>query len=230
MDASLFESYDADLTTLIDSIAAKLAGDAREQRGDKRKAVFGRIERELEESDEIVAQMEIEVQTSAGGDKPRLQGRLKELKGSMAKHRGELKSLMATADRDDLLSTSSAPHTSIDMESDDHPLSASRQQQRNLLTVSDKLSDGQRRLEDSHRIALETGDLGAGILRDLRGQRETLEHTRDTLYDADGAIDRASGTIKKMVNRMYQQRIVTYTIIGLLIFLIGYVIVSKLFS
>jgi hypothetical protein len=28
---------------------------------------------------------------------------------------------------------------------------------------------------------LETEDLGAGILRDLRGQREQIEHTRDTV-------------------------------------------------
>lgn len=43
------------------------------------------------------------------------------------------------------------------------------------------LADGQRRLEDSHRVALETEDLGAGILRDLQGQREQLEGTRGTV-------------------------------------------------
>lgn len=46
---------------------------------------------------------------------------------------------------------------------------------------TDQLSDGQRRLEESHRLALETEDTGAGILRDLRGQRDQLEHTRDNV-------------------------------------------------
>jgi vesicle transport through interaction with t-SNAREs protein 1 len=54
-------------------------------------------------------------------------------------------------------------------------------QRSRLLSATDKLSEGQRRLEDSHRVALETEDLGAGILRDLRGQRDQLEHTRDSV-------------------------------------------------
>jgi len=70
-----------------------------------------------------------------------------------------------------------------------------------LLAGTDKLADGQRRLEESHRVALETEDLGAGILTNLRGQREQIENTRDTLYRADNSIDRASGTLKQMIRR-----------------------------
>lgn len=50
-----------------------------------------------------------------------------------------------------------------------------------LLAGSEQLQDGSRRLDNTQRIALETEDLGAGILRDLRGQREQIEHTRDTV-------------------------------------------------
>lgn len=50
-----------------------------------------------------------------------------------------------------------------------------------LLAGSEQLQDGSRRLDNAQRIALETEDLGAGILRDLRGQREQIEHTRDTV-------------------------------------------------
>lgn len=46
---------------------------------------------------------------------------------------------------------------------------------------TDQLTEGQRRLEDSHRTVLETEVLGAGILSDLRGQRDQLEHTRDSV-------------------------------------------------
>lgn len=42
---------------------------------------------------------------------------------------------------------------------------------------------GSRRLENAQRIALETEDVGADILRNLRGQREQIEHTRDTVGD-----------------------------------------------
>lgn len=63
------------------------------------------------------------------------------------------------------------------------------------------MSLGTRRLDNAHRIALETEDVGADILRNLRGQREQIEHTRDTLQHADTSIDRASGTLKKMIWR-----------------------------
>lgn len=91
-----------------------------------------------------------------------------------------------------------------------------------LLSATDKLTDGQQRLEASHRVALETEQVGSGILNDLRSQRERLTHTRDNvsrlytstfscgtdgvipdiqLYQADGSIDRASQSLQKMVRR-----------------------------
>lgn len=63
----------------------------------------------------------------------------------------------------------------------DSPSSQAQAQRTRLLTATDKLTEGQRRLEDSHRVALETEDLGSDILRDLRGQRDQLEHTRDNV-------------------------------------------------
>jgi vesicle transport through interaction with t-SNAREs protein 1 len=68
-----------------------------------------------------------------------------------------------------------------------------------MLAGTEALNDSSRRLDNAHRIALETEDVGADILRSLRGQREQIEHTRDTLTRADGSIERASGTLKKMI-------------------------------
>ena len=77
----------------------------------------------------------------------------------------------------------------------------SQAQRQRLLQGTDKLQDGTRRLEESYRLALETEDIGAGILTNLRGQREQIENTRDTLYRADNSIDRAGGTLKQMIRR-----------------------------
>ncbi|BGP14514.1 t-SNARE VTI1 [Rhodosporidiobolus nylandii] len=77
-------------------------------------------------------------------------------------------------------------------------------------------------------MALETEDVGTSILGNLRMQRDTLEHARDTLYDADNSIDRASSTIKKMIRTASTQRLVTYAIIAILVSLILYVLFSKL--
>lgn len=151
-----------------------------------------------------IEQMELEAQT-ADVDKAELQGKLRTHKATLARHKQDLvrlefhfryilslfscmrlqKSLAAGADRDDLLSvggSSRADHTAIEMGRADSPSFSQAQAQRSqLLSASDKLADGQRRLEESQRLALETEDVGAGILRDLRGQRDVLEHTRDTV-------------------------------------------------
>ncbi|ORY88791.1 vesicle transport v-snare protein vti1 [Leucosporidium creatinivorum] len=219
---SVFSEYETDFETLTTSIAGKLAKDAREQRGEARRTLLRRIEMELEEADEIVGQMEIEVQTADREEKPLLQGKLRQYKSALSQHKSDIKTLASTADRDDLLSTSTSTHVTIEMEDrSESPsgVSQAQAQRSQLLSATDKLTDGQRRLEESHRVALETEDLGAGILRDLRDQRDTLEHTRDSLFEADGSIDRASNTLKKMVRRAYQQRAVTYGIIVILVFL-----------
>ncbi|GAA6009431.1 hypothetical protein JCM11491_003554 [Sporobolomyces phaffii] len=233
MDSSIFQEYATDLDSLVQGIVDKLEGGAAKLRGEERNAVFRRIERELEEADEIIAQMEVEVQTADHKDKATLQNKLRDHKAKVNKQKADLKSLQASADRDDLLSRPSASHTAVDMTSRSPSPGAARSpayaQHARLLSATDQLTDGQRRLEESQRIALETEGLGTGILENLRGQRDTLTRTRDTLYEADGSVDRAANTIKKMVTRMQQQKAVTYAIIGVLIFLILYVLFFKIF-
>ena len=113
--------------------------------------------------------------------------------------------------RSDLFAGQGMPNPD-DPYSDDPSAYSSRAR---LLQGTETLSDGSRRLENAQRIALETEDVGADILRNLRGQREQIEHTRDTvcrsttpsfvdradtqLTQADSSIDRAAGTLKKMI-------------------------------
>ncbi|GAA5905272.1 v-SNARE domain-containing protein [Sporobolomyces salmoneus] len=235
MDSSIFQEYATDLDSLVQGIVDKLEGSAVKLGGDERNAVFRRIERELEEADEIIAQMEVEVQTADHHEKASLGSKLREYKAKVNKQKADLKSKQATADREDLLSRPSA-HTAVDMTSRSpspgggpNTSSPAYAQHTRLLSATDQLADGQRRLEESQRIALETEGLGTGILENLRGQRDTLTRTRDTLYEADGSVDRAANTIKKMVTRMHQQKAVTWAIVGVLVFLILYLLFSKLF-
>lgn len=63
----------------------------------------------------------------------------------------------------------------------DEPDSSAYSTRTRLLQGTETLQDGSKRLENAQRIALETEDVGADILRNLRGQREQIEHTRDTV-------------------------------------------------
>lgn len=62
----------------------------------------------------------------------------------------------------------------------DYDASTMDQRQR-LLSGTERLGQSSRRLEDSHRLALETEGIGINILSTLKGQRETLIRARDTV-------------------------------------------------
>jgi len=220
---ALFDSYEQDFKQIIASIRTKLDGDAKDQKGDQRKATLRRVDMEVEEADEIVSQMEVEIQGMPQSVKSQYQNRVRTGKADLVRLRGQAKELNLTASRAELLSSSS--FNGMASASDDD---FGQSQRTRLLNGTQTLSDSTRRLEDSHRIALETEDVGADILRNLQSQREGIIRTRDTLQEADSSINKASGTLKGMIRRMYQQRFVTGGIIVVLLLLIAFILWEKL--
>ncbi|KAI0673298.1 vesicle transport v-snare protein vti1 [Trametes maxima] len=234
MDTSptaLFDSYEQDFKQIIQSIRDKLDGDAKDAQGGalhssflQRKAALRRVEMELDEADEMISQMEIEIQGIPQSIRPSYQTRIKASKTDLQRYKKLSKDLHAQLSRSELLSR---PGMGGGGATSDEPYGAASDRTR-LLAGTALLEDGSRRLLDSQRIALETEEQGADILRSLRGQREQIQNARDTLQRADTSIDRASGTLKKMIRRMYQQRVVTGAIVVVLILLILIILWAKL--
>jgi len=228
---ALFDSYERDFNDITSSIKKKLdsnAADAAEQgqagQGgvEGKKAALRRVEMELDEGDEMISQMEVEIQGMPQSIRSKYVARLKAGKAELAKLKKQAKDLSTQTMRAQLLpaSLSSGGAPSDDPYGTD--------QRTRLLSGTERLADGQQRLEESRRVALETEDVGADILRNLRGQREQIEHTRDTLQTADGSIDKAAGTLRTMIRRMYQQRWTTAAIIAVLVILIVVILYFKL--
>ncbi|KAJ3920797.1 vesicle transport v-snare protein vti1 [Lentinula edodes] len=225
MDTSptaLFDSYEQDFKQFIETIREKLEGDEN-QDGERRKASLRRVEMELDEADEMVSQMDIEIQGIPQSIRPQYQNRLKSAKADLSRFKKTFKDLSAQLARSSLLA-SSTPRPGY---SSDDPYGSSSDRSR-LLAGTALLEDGTKRLQDSQRLALETEDLGADILSNLRVQREQIENSRSTLEMANNSIARASNKLTSMIRRMYQQRFVTGAIIAILIFLIIIVVWSKL--
>ena len=139
--------------------------------------------------------MEIEIQGIPQSIRSSYQARIKNAKTDLARYKKLSKDTHASLARSELLTQSE-----MGMPSSDEPYGASNDRTR-LLAGTALLEDGSRRLQESQRIALETEEQGADILRSLRGQREQIQNARDTLSRADTSIDRASGTLKKMIRR-----------------------------
>lgn len=75
------------------------------------------------------------------------------------------------------------------------------EQRQQLLSGTERLGRSSGRLRESQRIANETEQIGAGTLRDLAEQRQTIEHSRNTLLESEGYTDRSIKTLKGMARR-----------------------------
>lgn len=219
---SLFDSYEHEFQQILGSVRQKLDGAESENHDrEQTKAALRRVELELDEADELVSQMELELHGIPNSVKSSYQSRLRNAKSELQRFKKLSKDMHAQVSRVDLLGRPSGNS----YPSSDDPYSSDRTR---LLASTAILDDGTRRLQDSQRIALETEAQGADILTSLRGQREQIQNARDTLQRADTSIGRAGGTLKKMIRRMYQQRVVTGAIIVVLVLLIILILYFKL--
>lgn len=78
---------------------------------------------------------------------------------------------------------------------------AHMQQRQQLLSGTERLERSSARLQESHRLALETEDIGRGTLADLHQQRETIERTRQNLHQSEGYVDTSIKTLRGMARR-----------------------------
>ncbi|KAF9073182.1 vesicle transport v-snare protein vti1 [Rhodocollybia butyracea] len=218
---NLFDAYHLDYEQLIGSVRTKLEKDTPEQRGEQRKATLRRVEIELDEGDDIISQLELQIQGIPTSIRTPYTNRLKQAKLDLNRYKKIAKESHSQITRSnvhfDTPSMSDDPY-------DDHANERTR-----LLAGHQTLADGSRRIEDSTRLALETEDIGAGILRSLREQRERIADTSHTLVQAETSIDKASGTIQKMIRQMYKQRFVIAGIILVLIVVVAVILYFKLF-
>ncbi|KAI8328766.1 t-SNARE [Chlamydoabsidia padenii] len=222
----LFNTYQQDFQTLHQSIQHKIDQQIPVLYGDERKNLVNAVERELDEAEEILGQMDLEIMNSSVPQRTHYQAQLRQHKSEQEEAKNDLRRLIASKSNyhrqelfGDLESQDQIENTDV--------LSLDQRQQ--LLSGIDRLGESSRRLEQSHRMALETESVGASILTILKGQRETMTRARDTLAEADTHIDKASRTLKTMAYRMATNKIITAAIILILIVLIIFIIYSKLF-
>lgn len=120
--------------------------------------------------------------------RPPYQGRVKVAKTDLQRYKKVSKDAHAQLARSDLLGSRAGMGTPTS----DDPYGTNSDRTR-LLAGTALLEDGSRRLQDSQRIALETEEQGADILRSLRGQREQIQNARDTVSRL-GLVRRSCGT------------------------------------
>ncbi|KAF4607639.1 VTI1 family protein [Pleurotus pulmonarius] len=230
---SIFESYEHDFQDLIREIKSKLDGEGSNTSSgsrlatEQRKAALRRVELELDEADDLLSQMQLTLQAIPKSIRSPYTTRHSNAKSELTRCKNRSRELHAAVSRSEVLGTGGAfGFGGSRGASSDSPYGNERQR---LLAGTETLDDGSRRLMDSQRIALETEEQGADILRNLRVQREQIENSRNMLNTADASIGRASGTLKKMIQQMYRQRVIISLIVVFLVAVVILILWFKLF-
>ncbi|MCJ1476493.1 hypothetical protein MMC13_005159 [Lambiella insularis] len=213
--SELFGSYEAELKLVQADLSQKF-DQIPELAGEPRKSAIRLAERSLEEANELLDQMRIEKQNIPSSARSKINQRFRNFESDIDASKRKLKDL--SSDRKALFGSryTDDPNTDDQLE-----------QRQQLLSGTDRLDRSSQRLRDSQRIANETEDIGRGTLADLQLQREQIQHTRLTILESEGYVDRSVKTLRGMARRMATNRIITVAIITVLVLLIMGVIYSK---
>lgn len=215
----LFQSYENDFELTFSEIQDKIS-QVNESPADQQRPLLTAAERAVDEAKEILDQMAIEVQNIPSSNRGPCNAKLRKHRTDVDSALKQIRSLVDSTDRRALFGDRHRQDAGS-------PENIALDQRQQLLSGQASLERSSQRLRDSQRIANETESIGANILTDLRGQREQIVNSRNTLMEADSYVDKSIRTLRGMARRMATNRIITIAIIVVLLFLIILVIASK---
>ncbi|ODQ65213.1 V-snare-domain-containing protein [Nadsonia fulvescens var. elongata DSM 6958] len=222
--SDLFASYESDFNLLYGEINQKLDSEfVAATTPENKKTILRSLERSIDESYEILDQLSIEVQNISTSRRASYNTIIRKYRKDIDDVKRRVKDLVIETGRAELFGSRYQPTKGDN--SLDSDISLDQRQQ--LLSGQASLDRSSQRLRDSQRIANETESIGANILTDLRGQREQIVNSRNTLLEADGYVDKSLKTLKTMGRRMAANKLITYAIIAVLIILILLVLYGK---
>ncbi|CAI5447018.1 unnamed protein product [Caenorhabditis angaria] len=174
------------------------------------------IRKSLEDVNDLLDQMQLVVRELEANttDRAKYELRVRSYQSDKKQLDSELeksiKRVREEADRDELLA--------FDDQMDSH------RQEDQLIENTQRLERSSRKLQDAHRIAVETEQIGAEMLSNLSTQRETIGRSRDRLRQSNADLGRANKTVSVMIRRAIQNRLLLLIVIVLLMFMFLYIV------
>ncbi|XP_015591492.1 vesicle transport through interaction with t-SNAREs homolog 1A [Cephus cinctus] len=210
--AILIDNYEQQYAVLTADITAKISRISILS-GSEKRALVQDVDRQVEEAQELLEQMELEVRGMTGAARDRLCGRVES-------HRAELKRLTQ-----EFQSARNPKDDTIDMGGEENWDSGIMEDQRKrLLDTSERIDRTGRTLQNGYRMVLETEEIGSQVLKDLHEQRETIQRSRGRLRETDAELGRGSRLLTGMIVRALQQRLILALVALVLIIVACFVV------
>lgn len=211
MSSELFENYEVDFNSVISKIR-KITSQLGNYSGEQRKANVRAAQKEVEEAEDLLQEMEMESRDAPPAYRAKLQNKMTRYKADLDRLKRELGS---SNDRAQLFGGG-------DMQSYED------NQRGRILDTTDRLHQTSDRLANTQRIAAESEAIGHNIMSDLGQQRETIERTRYKVHDVDQNLGRSRKLLNSMSRRIMTNKMIMISIVFILLGILGLTIYLKL--
>jgi len=210
----MFEDYENELTSLQAVLTRKIL-QVPQLTGERKKLAIHEIEKDFEQADRIIQQLENTARTSQQKSK------LRNIDAELSRQKREIsnsRNARASTFQDSLFSS-----TSEDLQV------RTLDQRSKLLVGVERLENSSARIQNAHKIALETEEIAEATLTELEEQKETLLRARDNLDRVDDNMARSRNLVLQMTAKVMTNKIILILIILVLLVVIGVIVYFRWF-
>jgi len=215
-DQSMFSQYEQEFLTRSNAVRAKLQ-QVQKLGGEPRKMALREAEREIENSKTTLRRME-EIGAGGGSNKEKQRTQQQLCRG----YQQDVIVLQREIQHAQLM-----PGPKMGISSDFGDLDRETNQRNQIENTYGVVQESGQRLDNAHRIALETENIGTETLNNLGGQRKQLEKTRDYLDEIDQNLSFSQKILNAMNRRIITNKLILVLIILVLLASIGLIVYFK---
>lgn len=223
MSSEAFENYEYEFEDLTKAINKKIQSQLPNYTGEQWKSCIKAATKDVERSEDLLREMEMESRSAPPSYRTKMQSRLKGYQSDVRKFRDDLQSAQRSGgsssyatDRDALLKGGS------DWESHSYD------QRSRLIDNEDTLGRTSERIANSARIGEESEAIGAGVLNELGTQRETIIRTAHKVQSVDANLGKSKRLLNAMSRRVMTNQMTMVAIILVLFAILGIALYLKL--
>jgi len=217
MSSERFESLEDDVTAIIDTLK-EIDTKVSSLSGEDRKSAVRKAERNLEEANVIIQELESEAKLAPVNYRTQFLGRIRH-------YRSDIEQFTRNLKRGAPSGSSGTDNYGFDRE--ERLDSANRAK---LLQGHQSLQRTSDSIARSHQIAAETDQIGTDIIDELGEQRETLVRTRGKLVETDANLTKSRKILKGMARRVMTNKLILAFIIIIELAILGGLVYWKFFS
>jgi vesicle transport through interaction with t-SNAREs protein 1 len=218
----LFSNYEQDFVDTLNALQ-NLLQDMPSLTADQRLEKIRKADRDIKDAEDTLQSMNLNARNVPGPQGAKLQTRIREYEGELAKVKKDIKRSEQQANelaaRESLMGGSAVL---TDM-------SVSLDQRERLLNNQERMQRGSNQLKGALRTVEETIEVGTGIMSNLQDQRTTMERGLDRLRGINDKISRSSKIISGMARRVATNKLIMALIVLVLLGAIVLIIWLKWF-